>query len=807
MNGQPPDVSALQARVHELESLLQQQRSQGMTPQAPAVTSPQTVARSKAPPLFNVAAPATLTNADWNRLQQLAGTPPPSSGGGTQTQFGVATRGRAGQHLSADGKGGRGSGPSRTGLGSNRDGQGGFFAESHDGSAATKSVASGTTDCPQTSRPSARSFGWWKRKRQLIKFRRQRHVGAGGFHQGCSRSSESCDPMSTESPSRIGVRREQTGRIPYEALCGASGPSGGKPSTDVSGFHDVGSVGCWLGIGQHGASGLDLQDDDFYRTNLFGRGPNEFGLALDGTARSSIPFAGEQSSSTRTSTIQPSCKPVMGFRKSCIRERSRRVGVENADDGETRQEAAGPRRCRTGRSSSSKATSSTRKERTKDSGRSKPECKRSWSVRGGDHVGHTLDGCGNIDDCASALDSFATAAKSHNQPRDNCTNTAPLFLPDLSNPSRVFNPIQLVQGLVDQFWNCPSALTAFARSSLNSKPCTTYGKPSTSLWPVPPVRWRWTAASRLGPRRRRRRHFYRIRHELLQIALISLNWETLGFVPTPPKEAVLGAPISAQQHAIIERVEGMLDHFLHMSLFEADDLGRSSEKFQSVIKLIQSFPKCKLDVEVLEESFVHVQRYLDSYGHRPESGCSSTTVDDPAHLRCSDVGAVAKTSLASAKPVIADRVKWSYPPSFDAQEFLNPVVKEAYNDPEVLRKPEQEWPPSHPARMHIERKEFLKLVSKWDSLGACMLVDSTEVCTSRGARLARRPERAHAALWSPYGSTTAPQPRLPPPPHRRSASAKGRRSRRRLAFSVYLRTPAMIALSLTPKLSMDVWTL
>ena len=349
-------------------------------------------------------------------------------------------------------------------------------------------------------------------------------------------------------------------------------------------------------------------------------------------------------------------------------------------------------------------------------------------MRGGDHVGHTLDGCGNIDDCASALDSFATAAKSQNQPRDNCTNTAPLFLPDLSNPSRVFNPIQLVQGLVDQFWKCPSALTAFARSSLNSKPCTTYGKPSTSLWPVPPVRWRWTAASRLGPRRRRRRRFYRIRHELLQIVLISLNWETLGFVPTPPKEAVLGAPISAQQHAIIERVEGMLDHFLHMSLFEADDLGRSSEKFQSVIKLIQSFPKCKLDVEVLEESFVHVQRYLDSYGHRPESGCSSTTVDDPAHLRCSDVGAVAKTSLASAKPVIADRVKWSYPPSFDAQEFLNPVVKEAYNDPEVLRKPEQEWPPSHPARMHIERKEFLKLVSKWDSLGACMLVDSTEVC-------------------------------------------------------------------------------
>ncbi len=299
--------------------------------------------------------------------------------------------------------------------------------------------------------------------------------------------------------------------------------------------------------------------------------------------------------------------------------------------------------------------------------------------------------------------------------------------PDLSNPSRVFNPIKLVQGLIDQFWNCPSALTAFARKSLHTGTCGQQGKSPTSLWPVPPVRWSWTAASRLGPRRRRRRHFYRIRHELLQIVLISLNWETLGFPTSPPKEAVLGAPFSAQQHAIIERIEGMLDHFLHMSPFGAEDLGRSSEKFQSVINLIQSFPKCKLDVEVLEQGFLQVHESLDPYRSHFESKPCSQTVDDPAHLHCSDVGAVAKASLASAKPVVADRVKWSYPPSFDAQEFLNPVVREAYNDPEVLRKPSSEWPVSRPAKMHIEHKEFLRLVNKWDSLGACMLVDVSEV--------------------------------------------------------------------------------
>ena len=307
----------------------------------------------------------------------------------------------------------------------------------------------------------------------------------------------------------------------------------------------------------------------------------------------------------------------------------------------------------------------------------------------------------------------------HSHPSDS--------LPDLSDFTQVFNPLKLAQGLITQFWNCPSALTAFARKSLHGAHCNMHTKVSPSLWPVPPVRWSWTAASRLGPRRRRRRHFFRIRHELLQIVLISLNWETLGFVSTPPVEATQGFPLSAQQHAIVERIESMLDHFLHMDCFGSDDLGRSSEKFQSVISLIQSFPKCKLDVEVLEESFLQVHAHLDSYRSPKEPSCSPSTVDEPNHTCDSVAGQKAKTSSVAAKPVIADRVKWSYPPSFDAQDFLNPVVRAAYNDPEVLRKPLSEWPPSHPAKMHISKEEFLKLVQKWDGLGACILVDANTV--------------------------------------------------------------------------------
>ena len=400
-----------------------------------------------------------------------------------------------------------------------------------------------------------------------------------------------------------------------------------------------------------------------------------------------------------------------------------RARKQNAHHGKGRQDQTGCRGATQRCGSWTKAPTPTREAKTRTR-RSGARCKRDRPVTARQHHDDDSMACSSEDFCDLA--SEHSYRDFQHKPEQHTSSQLPFDLPDLTNPKEFFKPLKLVQGLINQFWNCPSALTAFARKSLSSGTCNPQGKCSPSLWPVPPVRWRWTAASRLGPRRRRRRHFYRIRHELLQVVLISLNWETLGFPTSPPKEAVLGAPISAQQHAIIERIEGMLNHFLHMSPFGADDLGRSNEKFQAVINLIQSFPKCKLDVEVLEQGFLQLHEDLDSYRNRVESKPSSSTVDDPSHLHCSDVGTVAKTSLASAKPVIADRVKWSYPPSFDAQEFLNPVVREAYNDPEVLRKPVSEWPPSRPARMHIERHEFLKLVDKWDQLGACMLVDVAE---------------------------------------------------------------------------------
>lgn len=84
----------------------------------------------------------------------------------------------------------------------------------------------------------------------------------------------------------------------------------------------------------------------------------------------------------------------------------------------------------------------------------------------------------------------------------------------------------------------------------------------------------------LNPRRRQRLRFNRAKHDLLAIVICALKFEVLGFPKHAPPNAQAGAHISSQQHAVIERIDRMLTHFMHMSPWIADDLGRAREKFE-----------------------------------------------------------------------------------------------------------------------------------------------------------------------------------------------------------------------------------
>ena len=86
------------------------------------------------------------------------------------------------------------------------------------------------------------------------------------------------------------------------------------------------------------------------------------------------------------------------------------------------------------------------------------------------------------------------------------------------------------------------------------------------------------------------------------------------------------------------------------------------------------------------------------------------------------------TSTSTALPVTASRIKWKLAPSFDPTPFLtDPVVKKAFLDPNVLRRPERDWPALPRAKVHADKEQVFALAVKWDSLGACSLVSCDTV--------------------------------------------------------------------------------
>ena len=288
--------------------------------------------------------------------------------------------------------------------------------------------------------------------------------------------------------------------------------------------------------------------------------------------------------------------------------------------------------------------------------------------------------------------------------------------------------------------NPASCFGAFLKRSLNNSRHVHGAVPRSDIWPCPPPLWSWTAAQRLSPRRRHRRSFLQLKARTLQYVVISLNWLTLGHARSPPDYCVAGAPISDAQHAVLERLEEMIHYFLSAPCVALKDLGRAGEKLANLLKvsfLVPSHNSCSF--EDVESFLKVIQSDLDSYG-RDETRAAPTSADSAASAQpCGDANACDnasesatgyKVELATspAKEVVADRIKWKLGPTFNPLPYLSdPIVKDAYLNPEVLRKPKQDWPPRPRARVRCKKSELLKLAEKWDSLGACQLIPVSEI--------------------------------------------------------------------------------
>ena len=186
---------------------------------------------------------------------------------------------------------------------------------------------------------------------------------------------------------------------------------------------------------------------------------------------------------------------------------------------------------------------------------------------------------------------FARAFRRHQSPDSSmlcCLRQARGFIlaiPKKPITDNTFDPLELLQVLCKDFWDCRTGLSYFAKASL-SPTCIVHGPQPRSLWPAPPGGYGWqqpdkifdsvVAASSLKPGQK-----------MLNLLLCTLNSETLGQPKAPPPCAQWGAPISKQQPGVIERLEALLTHCLRMPQFDGHELGWAAGKFQGFIDSLQ----------------------------------------------------------------------------------------------------------------------------------------------------------------------------------------------------------------------------
>ena len=314
--------------------------------------------------------------------------------------------------------------------------------------------------------------------------------------------------------------------------------------------------------------------------------------------------------------------------------------------------------------------------------------------------------------------------------KDFALNSFSSYLNNIQ-PDKALDAFSLIEECLLHLERIPCSFNTFKSKSL--RPCwlsrTVEGSatPRQPLWPIPPPLWgRWKGCNSPGPRKRRRLKQLEVQTKLLQHVVCMLNWIILGYPDRPNQQAHAGEPVSSEQYKVLETLECHISHFCRLPSFARTDLGRFGEKFDALFRASQELPaSVEVDLDVLLHE---ISNSFDSYAkyEAPHFADRSTTSDEqvPHNLSPDDV----KLPNMSNKPVIASRIKWKNPPSFDPRPYLvDPVVAAVFDEPDVLRPPQNQWPTKRKARVHCSRPELLKLVKIWDAYGSLALIPCEDV--------------------------------------------------------------------------------
>ena len=191
----------------------------------------------------------------------------------------------------------------------------------------------------------------------------------------------------------------------------------------------------------------------------------------------------------------------------------------------------------------------------------------------------------------------------------------------------------------------------------------------------------------------------------LQVAL--LDWLLLNKPRVAPRELRLGRKLSAKQWSAVQVL-------LHLAWdgntpFEVDaaSMGRAASKFESFEEEIATVHRAAGDF------------LLDGLGLYSSKMTRPDDEFEFSSLRSGFlVGSVKRSAVIAAKPVVADRLVFPGPPSFEPQQFLDEHTASLYNDPLAhAAHPDSLIAPIPKVRVHADPDNLVGLYKKLAASG------------------------------------------------------------------------------------------
>lgn len=205
--------------------------------------------------------------------------------------------------------------------------------------------------------------------------------------------------------------------------------------------------------------------------------------------------------------------------------------------------------------------------------------------------------------------------------------------------------------------------------------------------------------------------------KLVSLQVACLSWLQLGCPDVAPPCLALGSRLSAGQWSVVKYLEHLASDGNTPSQVDAAAMARSATKVESLEATLNTLGRATAFLKEEEKSYM--------------SGRLSKPVSPPSKfLMGSVVGKIKKTKDLVARPLIADRLKFPGPPTFDPSSYFDAATKDWYERPLDLRLDPSEITEDVPVvRVYADGRNKVELYKKLADSGRLKPI---LVCEKRG---------------------------------------------------------------------------